>query len=97
MEFLNQRHISISSDVLALIDPTNPKTIRIFDIISGKQTSTQLTHSCEIVDMEVNQVEMSSERKLAFIDNNRDMFLSSVHKPDIMKINNMVDSFQWND
>lgn len=47
--------------------------------------------------MELNQVEMSSERKLAFIDNNRDMFLSSVHKPDIMKISNMVDSFQWND
>lgn len=43
--------------------------------------------------MELNQVDMSSERKMAFIDSNRDMFLSSVHKPDIMKISNMVDSF----
>ena len=47
--------------------------------------------------MEVNQVEMSSERKMAFIDNNRDMFLTMVHKPDILKIASIVDSFQWND
>lgn len=43
--------------------------------------------------MEVNQVEMSSERKMAFIDSNRDMFLTVVHKPDIMKVASIVDSF----
>ena len=32
VEFLNQRHISLSSDVLAVIDPSNPKFVRIFDI-----------------------------------------------------------------
>jgi intraflagellar transport protein 80 len=47
--------------------------------------------------MDINQVEMSSERKMCFIDNNRDMFLSMVHKPEILKICNMVDSFSWND
>lgn len=47
--------------------------------------------------MDLNQVEMSSERKMAFIDSNRDMFLSMVHKPEVIKISNMVDSFQWND
>ncbi len=40
---------------------------------------------------------MSSERKMCFIDNNRDMFLTMVHKPDIIKIASIVDSFQWND
>ena len=43
--------------------------------------------------MHLNQVEMSSERKMCFIDQNRDMFLSMVHKPDVIKISNMVDSF----
>lgn len=43
--------------------------------------------------MDLNQVEMSSERKMCFIDNNRDMFLTMVHKPDIMKIASIVDSF----
>jgi intraflagellar transport protein 80 len=36
VEFLNARHISLSADVLSLIDPSDPKNIRIFDIVSGK-------------------------------------------------------------
>ena len=47
--------------------------------------------------MKLNQIEMSSERKMCFVDNNRDMFLTLVHKPEIHKISNMVDSFCWND
>lgn len=47
--------------------------------------------------MDLNQTEISSERKMCFIDNNRDMYLSMVHKPEIIKISNMVDSFLWND
>ncbi len=33
VEFLNRRHLSISSDVLAMIDPANPKIVRVFDIL----------------------------------------------------------------
>lgn len=40
---------------------------------------------------------MASERKMCFVDSNRDMFLTLVHKPEIQKISNMVDSFCWND
>jgi len=47
--------------------------------------------------MKLNQIEMASERKMCFVDNNRDMFLTLVHKPEIHKICNMVDSFCWND
>jgi len=90
-------HLSMSSDVLAMIDPADPKVVRVFDIISGKPSNVTITHTTEIVEMEVNQVEMSSERKMCFIDSNRDMFLTMVHKPDILKIASIVDSFQWND
>ena len=34
---------------------------------------------------------------MVFIDNNRDMFLTLVHKPETHKICNMVDSFKWNE
>ena len=54
MEFLNARHLSISSDVLALIDPSNPKIVRIFDVISGKPSNISIEHSTEIIEMEVN-------------------------------------------
>lgn len=54
VEFLNKRHLSLSSDVLALIDPSNPKVVRIFDIISGKASNVSIEHSTEIVEMELN-------------------------------------------
>ena len=93
MEFLNARHLSLSSDILAVIDPTNQKIVRIFDIISGKPSTVNIEHSAEIIEMDLNQVEMASERKMCFIDSNRDMFLTMIHKPDIMKIASIVDSF----
>ena len=83
--------------MLALIDPMSPKIVRIFDILSGKLASQQIEHSTDIVEMKLNQIEMASERKMCFVDSNRDMFLTPVHKPEIHKICNMVDSFQWND
>ena len=40
VEFLNKRHLSISGDVLALIDPMKPTIVRVFDIISGKPAAS---------------------------------------------------------
>ena len=97
VEFLNKRHISISSDVLAIIDPTNPKIVRVFDIMSGKPSTQFIEHTTEICEMDLNQIDMSSERKMCFVDSNRDMFLTLVHKPEAHNICNMVDSFMWND
>jgi hypothetical protein len=37
-----------------LIDPSDPKVVRIFDIISGKPSTVTITHSTEIVEMELN-------------------------------------------
>ena len=93
VEFLNKRHLSLSGDSLALIDPMKPKIVRVFDIVSGKPAATLIEHSTEIIEMDLNQIDMASERKMCFIDSNRDMFLTKVHKPEIQKIQNMVDSF----
>lgn len=83
----------MSSDVIAILDTSNPKIIRIFDVASGQPSKVQIEHSAEIVAMELNQVSMSSERKLCFIDSNCDMYITMVHKPDIVKIASIVDSF----
>jgi intraflagellar transport protein 80 len=97
VEFLNKRHISISSDVLAVIDPINSKIVRVFDVMSGKPATQIIEHSTEVCEMDLNQIDMASERKMCFVDSNRDMFLTLVHKPEAHKICNMVDSFMWND
>jgi hypothetical protein len=44
----------LSADVLAVIDPSNPKIVKVFDIISGKATNTQIEHSTEILEMDLN-------------------------------------------
>ena len=74
----------------------NPKIVRVFDITSGKPGQA-IEHATDIVEMELNQIEAATERKMVFVDNNRDMFMTKVHTPELHKICNMVDSFQWND
>lgn len=96
-KFQGMKVSSISSDVIALLDKANPKLIRLFDIMTGKALNSNIENSNEIVSLQLNQTEMVNERKLCFIDSNRDMFLTMVHKPDVIKIATMVDSFQWND
>lgn len=54
VEFLNKRHLSLSGDVLAMIDPMKPKTVRVFDIVSGKQAGTNIEHTSEIIEMDLN-------------------------------------------
>lgn len=96
-KFQGMKVESISSDVIALLDKNNPRLIRLFDVISGKALSSNIENSNDIISLQLNQTEMVTERKLCFIDSNRDMFLTMVHKPDVIKIATMVDSFQWND
>ncbi len=43
-----------------------------------------LDHSLEIVEINLNKNEIASERKIAFIDINRDLYLSPVHKRDLV-------------
>eukprot|EP00831_Metopus_contortus_P042803 TRINITY_DN341_c0_g2_i4.p1 TRINITY_DN341_c0_g2~~TRINITY_DN341_c0_g2_i4.p1 ORF type:complete len:191 (-),score=31.15 TRINITY_DN341_c0_g2_i4:27-599(-) len=45
----------------------------------------------------LNQTENPMERKVAFRDTNKDLFISPVHKPEIVKIAAMADTFFWNE
>lgn len=97
VEFLNKRYISLSTDVISILDTSNPKIIRSFDIISGKPAVIHVEHGIEITELILNQTENPSERKIAFVDANKDLFISPVHKPEIIKICAMADTFLWNE
>jgi intraflagellar transport protein 80 len=46
----------------------------------------------------LNQTEQSLERKIAFVDVNRDLYLAPIHKADkSVKLGAICDSFQWHD
>ena len=84
MDFLNKKKVSISHDILSVIDSNNPKAVKFFEVSSGKATNFTLEHTLEIQEINLNKSEIAAERKIAFIDSNRDLFLCPTFKRDIV-------------
>ncbi|OXB63121.1 hypothetical protein ASZ78_000353 [Callipepla squamata] len=102
-DILNAQTVSLSNDTLAVKDKADEKVIYIFDAISGKPLGDgkSLTHKTEIVEIALDQKGLTSERKIAFIDKNRDLYITSVKRfgkeQKIVKIGTMVQTLAWND
>jgi len=96
-EFLNAQSVSLSNDVLALIDRADSKSVRFFDTAQGKPIGNPITHTLEITEIALNQMGSTPDRKLVFTDRNRDMFITPILKAQPVKLGTMVDSFKWND
>ncbi|CAH0390295.1 unnamed protein product [Bemisia tabaci] len=99
-EQLNSANISLSPETVAVRDHTDEKMIHLLEI--GSTTAgAPLLHSVEVTDLALNQAGSLTDRHLAFIDKNRDLFLASVtakgnvsYKVD--KLGLMVESILWN-
>ncbi|KAK7882659.1 hypothetical protein WMY93_028833 [Mugilogobius chulae] len=101
-DILNAQGISLSNDTIALRDKSDEKVIYLFDALTGKAfgDGKPLTHKMEVIDVALDQCGPLNERKIALIDKNRDLYLTSVHhgrQPKICKIGSMVHCMQWND
>jgi intraflagellar transport protein 80 len=102
-EFLNHQSVSLSNDTLAIIDLGKRKSgetqgvIRLFDVNTGKQLNQTIKHSMEIVEVALNQTGPSLDRKLVFIDRNRDLYICTLRGHEKYKLATMVDSIKWND
>uniref|UniRef100_A0A8V0X4F0 Intraflagellar transport 80 n=1 Tax=Gallus gallus TaxID=9031 RepID=A0A8V0X4F0_CHICK len=102
-DILNAQTVSLSNDTLAVKDKADEKVIYIFDAISGKPLGDgkSLTHKTEIVEIALDQKGLTNERKIAFIDKNRDLYITSVKRfgkeQKIVKIGTMVQTLAWND
>jgi intraflagellar transport protein 80 len=81
---LSRKRLSISNDILAIVAGTNSKSIRFFDMMNGKPLNFTVEHSLEIQEIHLNQTDMAGERKVAFVDQNRDLHISPVHKKDVV-------------
>jgi len=80
LKFLSRKKISLSHDIIAVIDQMNSKIIRLYDVQSGKQQSFSLDHGLDIIEIDLNKTKVSSERKIAFVDSNRDLFMNPALK-----------------
>lgn len=95
---MNRKRIALSPDILAVIETTNNKLVRFFEISSGKPINFTLEHNLSILEINLNQTEQSLERKIAYIDVNRDIYLAPIHKSDKnTKLGAICDSFIWHD
>jgi len=89
--------ICISNDIIAVLAPNTPKSIRLYDISSGKPLTQTIEHSMDILEIALNQSDLSRDRKVCFIDSNKDLYIANVYTNKLVKIMNMCDSFCWND
>lgn len=98
-EFLDAQSISLSNDMLAIIDRNERKSkvVIIIDVNNGKPIGDPIVHNMEIMEVALNQYGSSLDRKLVFVDRNRDLYITPVKRPEFFKLATMVDSVKWND
>lgn len=101
-EFLNANSVSLSPDVLAVIDSSDNTKVRFFGMNGNPIGGEGVSHTNEIVDIACNQMGVGDHgRKLVFIDRNREMFITSISLTNTsnrihVKLSTMVDCALWN-
>ena len=71
---------------MALVDPSQPKQIRVFDVFTGRAMGNPILHKLDIIRIALNQHGSGSDRKIAILDKNKDLYLTqalqAVRHPD---------------
>ncbi|KAK3095326.1 hypothetical protein FSP39_013242, partial [Pinctada imbricata] len=102
-DILNYQTVSLSNDTVAIRDKTDEKLIYAFDAQNGKLLGDgkPISHKLEVMEVALDQCGPPTERRMAIIDKNRDLYLTSVRTfgtdRKSVKLGNMIQSLQWND
>lgn len=94
-ELLTERTASLSTDALAHVDRTNPRTVRFVDVSGGKPIGTEVVHPLEMTVVRLNQTGSTVDRRVAFVDRNRDLHVATMLTGATRKFTSMVDSARW--
>ncbi|XP_056613594.1 intraflagellar transport protein 80 homolog isoform X1 [Triplophysa dalaica] len=103
MDMLNSQSVSLSNDTMAIRDTTDERVIFLFEVLTGKPIGDgkPFIHKMEVMFMALDQCGSPHDRRMALMDKNRDLYLTSVRTlgraQGICKIGSMVDSMCWND
>ncbi|XP_074224840.1 intraflagellar transport protein 80 homolog isoform X3 [Camelus bactrianus] len=102
-DILNAQTVSLSNDTIAIKDKADEKIIFLFETSTGKPLGDGklLSHKNEILEIALDQKGLTNDRKIAFIDKNRDLCITSVKRfgkeEQIVKLGTMVHTLAWND
>ncbi|XP_065841132.1 intraflagellar transport protein 80 homolog [Oscarella lobularis] len=100
---ISSKCVSLSNDTLAVQDQKDEKIIHIFDALSGKEMgdSSKIKHHIEIIDVALDLHGPSTQRHLAFVDKNKELYLARINSHTsanrIAKLGTMVSSMCWSD
>ncbi|EPY36970.1 hypothetical protein STCU_00315 [Strigomonas culicis] len=89
--------LSIASDTVAIRSLSDLKKVLCFDASSGKQVEeATVVHHMDIVSVHLSQPGAVNERKIAYVDRNRDLYFGAVHsRIGFHKLSTMVTSVAW--
>lgn len=62
-EAINANTVSMSTDVIAVIDHSDPKLVRVFDTASGKELGKPIQHVLDITSVQLNRWGSATQRK----------------------------------
>ncbi|KAF6119973.1 hypothetical protein HJG60_010329 [Phyllostomus discolor] len=102
-DILNAQTVSLSNDTIAIKDKADEKIIFLFEASTGKPLGDGklLSHKSEILEIALDQKGLTNDRKIAFIDKNRDLYITSVKRfgkeEQIVKLGTMVHTLAWSD
>lgn len=102
-ELMNKLTVSLSNDTLAIRSKQDEKVIHVFDTSSGRPVGDgkPISHALEVVEVALDQMGPSNERRLAFVDKNRHLYLTTVRVfgtgCKFFKLGAMIQSLAWND
>ncbi|XP_072557690.1 intraflagellar transport protein 80 homolog isoform X1 [Paramormyrops kingsleyae] len=100
-DILSAQAVSLSNDTVAVRDKVDEKVVFLFDALTGKPLGDgkPLTHKMEVMAIALDQCGPATDRKIALIDKNKDLYLTSVRRREqaICKIGTMVHTMAWND
>ncbi|KAG0618321.1 hypothetical protein M758_4G054400 [Ceratodon purpureus] len=96
-ESFNHQNVSLSDNVLAVIDHNDKKVVRFLDINSGKLVGDVMRLSLDVVEIALNQLGNLTDQKLVFVDSNRDLFITPINRLAAFKLASMVENSMWND
>lgn len=111
-DYLNRDMVALSADVIAVIDTVDPRVINILDASTGRPVGVnggRLVHTTEVSAVALDQYSAGiQERMIAFVDKNKDMFLSLLVAPagstaaqatstPAYKLTTQVESFMFSD
>jgi hypothetical protein len=60
--------------------------VLLLDAFSGKPLADPLKHDTEIVEIALNQSGLAGDRRVTFVDRNRDLYIAQVHRPGNFKL-----------